>query len=394
MCSNFSWMMEPAKVLKALVQIAAIVIFSLQMILAIQKYMERPTMSSPGTKTSSALDKSLVAAICKQSQFVYSRADELGYKWSINYLSGETNDESVLSWNGLHGNWTFNEIFNYLYGSNLDEIYIKVSNGTISQRVLLPYGLCKVYEGKPTRALNIKFRETSEQTEYFIFLSDSATSLPFQLPYSLLTGDRIKIVLHPNSTVKKYVHYNIQLKETNVRTGDESCWEYPTQIYESYADCVGAEMKEKILPVLGCMIPWISKSDRCVGPIHRMQGHESLVQWIYTIIRDAFGGIQYQSESCLLPCSVLSLHATYLQSGSGDFEDFDSVDLFFSKSVKVETVMLAYDFTALLVEIGSCLGLWLGLSVVGVLDVSLLATFHVKKSVYSLYEKNKNINRK
>ena len=39
--------------------------------------------------------------------------------------------------------------------------------------------------------------------------------------------------------------------------------------------------------------------------------------------------------------------------------------------------MLAYDAAALLVEIGSCLGLWLGLSVVGVYDQIAVAVFRV-----------------
>ena len=37
--------------------------------------------------------------------------------------------------------------------------------------------------------------------------------------------------------------------------------------------------------------------------------------------------------------------------------------------IKVESVVLAYGFDDLLVEIGSSLGLWLGLSVVGIFDV-------------------------
>ena len=35
----------------------------------------------------------------------------------------------------------------------------------------------------------------------------------------------------------------------------------------------------------------------------------------------------------------------------------------------MESVALAYDLTSLLVEVGSCLGLWLGISVVGVFDL-------------------------
>ena len=40
-------------------------------------------------------------------------------------------------------------------------------------------------------------------------------------------------------------------------------------------------------------------------------------------------------------------------------------------------IILAYDTTALLVEIGSCLGLWLGLSVIGIYDLAVMAVLKV-----------------
>ena len=51
-----------------------------------------------------------------------------------------------------------------------------------------------------------------------------------------------------------------------------------------------------------------------------------------------------------------------------------------SNKIKLSsTKVLAYDFSQLLVEIGSSLGLWLGLSVVGMLDVVVLIVLRIKK---------------
>ena len=47
---------------------------------------------------------------------------------------------------------------------------------------------------------------------------------------------------------------------------------------------------------------------------------------------------------------------------------------------KVESVVLAYGFDDLLVEIGSSLGLWLGLSVVGMFDVFVPSFAWLKKA--------------
>ena len=47
--------------------------------------------------------------------------------------------------------------------------------------------------------------------------------------------------------------------------------------------------------------------------------------------------------------------------------------LFFTNDVQVERIVLAYGLEDLLVEVGSCLGLWLGLSIVGVFDLAAVA---------------------
>lgn len=56
-------------------------------------------------------------------------------------------------------------------------------------------------------------------------------------------------------------------------------------------------------------------------------------------------------------------------------------------------MVLAYGFGSLLVEIGSCLGLWLGLSIVGVFDVlvkvrvliHLINPIYAKKNVVLIF---------
>ena len=49
----------------------------------------------------------------------------------------------------------------------------------------------------------------------------------------------------------------------------------------------------------------------------------------------------------------------------------DRIELHFDETIKIENIVEAYDFGSLLVEVGSSLGLWLGLSVVGLFDVIL-----------------------
>ena len=126
------------------------------------------------------------------------------------------------------------------------------------------------------------------------------------------------------------------------------------------------------------MVPWMSKEDQCSGHIHLLPKMEHLIEWLYSLVQSSWGGIQYKSKSCLLPCSLLSAHATYQASGTSTILTHNYISLHFDESVAVERIVLSYDSATLLVEIGSCLGLWLGLSAVGVFDILVIAVFKTK----------------
>ena len=77
--------------LKTLIQWAAFVIFVVQMIFAVQKYQQKPTVSSLGTKHLSELNKAVLVVICKISQFDFDRASSIGYNTQIEFFSGRLN---------------------------------------------------------------------------------------------------------------------------------------------------------------------------------------------------------------------------------------------------------------------------------------------------------------
>ena len=354
--------------LRTLIHVVASVFFTLQMVFAVQKYMAKPTILSPGTKPFSSLKEPLQITVCKADQFNYTRAAGLAYSSSFNHLAGKTTNRTLLSWSGLNENHTFEETINFFYNSTKDIGFAGFSgpiSGIISSRFIIPYGVCKVFEGKPASFMVIKL-ETAEISPHVLFVSDPTATTSFQFPYSLMTGDQIK--LQP----PQYVDHNIQIKETTVYTDDGSCVDYPNSRYESYSDCVDAEMRERILPTLGCMIPWISKQDACTNQIQRLPEHELLLNWTLNMVADSWGGIEYESESCRPACTILSAHSKEITSGIPTF-NHSSIYLHFRKQYEVQKIVLAYDSTALLVEIGSCLGLWLGLSVVGIFDLVVLA---------------------
>ena len=244
-------------------------------------------------------------------------------------------------------------------------------------RFLIPLGMCKVIVGNPTGPIQVSIKSNGEISEYSFYLSDPVATDLFQLPYSLSTGDKIRIETNPNPKIKKYVDYHIQLKEKSIETDKGSCIDYASSKYKSYANCVNIGLREKILPVLGCMVPWISRDEHCTGIVQRRPKQEKIVQWLRSLPQQSWGESQYKAKACPFPCTAMFSHATFKHTGIGDFQT-NFVNLNLDDSIEEEKIIPAYDLAALLVEVGSSLGLWLGLSVVGVFDILVLVTLRIQ----------------
>ena len=374
-------MVKFGKIARYVVHIAATVFLAIQMVVAVDKYRAKLTMRSPEMTTLSKFRKPLLFTVCKLDQFNYPQAKALGYSRADNFLSGNTMDNSKISWTGLHGNMSFNQTLNMLYNPTNNITFFTnphfetLTSQKSSKRFFIPFGLCSVYENIPQSFIRIHL-DVREVSSHIIFVSDPASSTSFQP--SVMKGDQI-LLKTTSINGGAYTMHKIQLKETRVEIGDDYCTAYPTEEFMSYSDCVEAEMREKIVPTLGCMVPWLSDKDVCLGSRERLPKHEPLVQWLFRISLQSWGNIIYTSEQCPPPCSYLTAHST--TSFSGFHKTKNAVELYFVEQVEVEKILLAYDSEELLVEIGSCLGLWLGLSVIGIYDIVVIL---VQKSVQNL----------
>ena len=180
-----------------------------------------------------------------------------------------------MTWTGCQGALQVAEFYDFLYESKVENIeFAKPSTGKITIRKLLPYGTCKVYEGPAVEHMVINLKTDKQSfADYFVQISNPTVTNLFQFPDSFLTGDRITIKA---DNVKKYVDYNVKFKEVIVETNDVSCTNYPTSRYSNYSHCIYTTIREEMLPVLGCMVPWISNKDLCKQPHSRGPKNEAL----------------------------------------------------------------------------------------------------------------------
>ena len=197
-----------------------------------------------------------------------------------------------------------------------------------------------------------------------------------------MAGERISILVD-NKT--KYYDFQVKLTENRKETQDGSCMNYPSLEHQSYTTCIDEELRGFVVPTLGCMIPWMSELEQCAGNVTRLTNNHQIEKWLSDVIQESWRGFQYKSTRCPLPCNLITGKASYLLSGEYEHNIFG---LYLEDEVKVERIMLAYGFTDLLVEIGSCLGLWLGLSVVGIFDIVVTIVANVQHSLYWYFKKS------
>ena len=380
-------MVKFGQVARHLVYGAATAFLVVQMVVAIKKYRSKLTMRSPEMMTLSKFRKPLLFTVCKLDQFNYQNAKALGYSRADNFLSGNTMDPSKISWTGLHGNMSFKQTLDMLYDTTNNVTFFTnphfetSTSKRSSQRFFIPFGLCSVYEDLPRSYLRIHL-DVSKVSSHIIFVSDPTSSTSFQP--SAMKGDQIMLKT-TRINGGAYTTHKIQLQETRVEIGDDSCTAYPTEEFMSYTDCVETEMRKKVIPYLGCMVPWLSDQDACLGSIERLPKYDTLVQWLFRISLQSWGNIIYTSEQCSPPCSYLTAHST--KSLTGINWRKNNVELYFVEHVEIEKIQLAYDSGDLLVEIGSCLGLWLGLSVVGIYDIVATLVQKGLQNLKFLYKK-------
>ena len=355
-----------AEHLKKFVQTVAFVIFVVQMAFALQKYFNQPKMSSPSTKPLSTLKRPLAITVCKTSQLNINYAEELTYMFPGNFFRGNISNTSFLSWSGPDSDMTFDATVSTLYNSSLGDVIVDLENEhgkeNATTKFLLPNGVCYILEGHPGKRVTIFI---DERSDYTVTVTDPAANTNFRVSDHLMTGDKIQLETH--LTTKVVVDYRIQLKETSIEVRDGSCIQYPNEKHKSYADCVDVELEKRILPVLGCMVPWISRKNQCVGLIPRLPIHKELNAWLEAIFEPSWAGHAHTSDTCSPPCTTLSAKSVYLRTIASTLTK-DKLYLYLDENIRVKRIVAAYDFGTLLVEIGSSLGLWLGLSVVGVFD--------------------------
>ena len=232
---------------------------------AVQHYISSPSMVSGKEKSIWNLEHPIQFTVCRLDQFDWD--NDLGFLSNDgNWFRGGPKKSPTMSWRDINGTYTNTDTLNNLYISNIETITTKKNSDMEEEGnvTIAPIGVCKYYKGLPRNLLrdngawkNAKTIYVSDMSSrYRIFVSDPKVAPKFVLPMPLLTGNIMEALPDNKSLV---FYYKVIIKEIQIKLEDGSCTNYPDEHgHESYDKCIEMENRKIIMPVLGCMPPWLS----------------------------------------------------------------------------------------------------------------------------------------
>ena len=216
-----------------------------------------------------------------------------------------------------------------------------------------------------------------------IYIADTDSSPYYMLDIDSMQGDPIE----PDITAKFEKYYSIELEEVHWLKESGECMDYgDEERFESFADCVANEHEKIFKPTLGCTIPWLSAPQDEKICNTKLNGTGKYYGSKKDLLRDHVDriiktDILEHTNACLKPCLQLRSYSKLKHTNTANFFNYNRLELVFKKTVRVTKYLKAYNEFDLVVEIGSSMGLWIGLSVVGVLDLVLVTANDLRRRI-------------
>ena len=216
-------------------------------------------------------------------------------------------------------------------------------------------------------------------TNYNIMVSDSAKSAYYMINSHTLKGGRITAKNGLN------MYYRISFEEVHWLEEAGGCDPYGDNYrFKTFADCVAQEHEEIFNPILGCNVPWLSSPanpGNCKGSIQLDDDAKAnFVSKMKNLWHEYKYTGQAHSDYCQPPCVELFAEAELIRKAENEKDA--KVSLNFNRKVKVTRYRRAYGPFELIVDIGSSLGLWIGLSALGIVDLMLKVCSILKQRLH------------
>ena len=364
-------------------QAFTILLFIFQFQQSVRKYFRYPVVEHKSRVSVRELP-SPVVYVCHVGQFNYAKAKNNGYRSFTHFMAGIKSNRSDVIWQGYDRNQTYKHLENMLLDSDYSSLhaysfsYYRPTNLWIDiewkRTFLFPNGVCVELEN----LLKQNYFSIYSKKEVSIFFVDPARA------NNIRTEETLDATLSIGPTTSVYFthgKYKLEysLNDDSIHDGT-TCTDY-TKAEVSYGDCLNDIMTQEFLATYGCLPPWMFTNKTHM--ICKKETNINANTLEMSPIFDDFVSLVYNDETemfkrCLPPCKTMQLKLKQ----SFFTKKFNKEARFVANSEEwatVHTKVYSYDILSLTVDLGSALGLWLGLSCLSILDNILENCIFMKK---------------
>ena len=374
--------MNKLDIIRIMFQILCLAVFVYQTVTFLQRYHESPTIITTSQKT---WDESYRPRlfICESKLFNITQSRQLGYQWYRSLLAGDVNGlDNSISWKGKY-NSTWSELETLILNitnKNTEhiEFFEQINEKIIILKHLLPFAVCnEIIDFRQQLYIGLK-------KDVSVYLVDPHRFTNHRLNTLSMIGDNIAVPEFVNNSHSTSLSVNIKTTVSEKRTDRGYCNDY--QSVTGYSKCVENGYMSLFNKVLGCVPPWFRHESNesmitCTSHINYKdeQSATEVKAQLYNINVDAqfMKGSKFESDLCLPPCQQLIYNVELAKHEKGSY-DHNWINIKFAEVIDIETEINGYDSFRLIIELGSSLGLWLGLCIIGIFDLIITAVLKLQ----------------
>ena len=358
--------------LRLIAIILSFIMFCIQFKTAIESLISPPEIDSSSIQSIEEVELPIIT-ICPTNQINHTALKVLAnLTWDkYAFYSGS----SVCFWGvnpyswGSRYNLTFEELKNTIYDVGIAKevgYYNEGSNNSEVDLFFLPnHGYCKEIP---------KFFATTDlwihhaYQDLQIFITDKNFKSYFSLDYSSQKGNPI--------VIEKYTSHSYHV-EIEI---DSSCSVRKESVKEkdNFQKCVDDEVHQHFGIPMGCVPPWMSLNNSCIEKYANTltaAAYDLWKKYLYPTL--SLRSIKIE-ENCRKYCS----RARYMiqLKEKKTFSKTEALIVFNQQVTRHEKVF-NYSMFQFIIDVGSSLGLWLGLSVLGIYEIAtqVMQTVSAKK---------------